>query len=387
MEDSNREIWFEDDTEEDEAEVPEYDISSTPNDFNVMTLNSFIESGAVKIPSFQRNYVWDINRASKWIESLILGLPVPQLFLYEESRNKFLVVDGQQRLMSIYYFLNGRFPRKDQRDAIRKVFDDEGSLPEAVLQDSLYFQDFKLRLPSQSSDQKKQLHGLSYKMLGERKASLDLRPIRSVVIKQNIPENDDSSIYEIFNRLNTGGTNLMPQEIRACMYHSDFYETLRRLNNENEWRRFFKNPEPDLHMKDIEILLRGLAMLAEGDQYKTTMARFLNDYSKRSASNSKDENSYLSDLFIAFLFSCKELPDNVFFNKNTSKFNIALYEAVFAATCKPFFKAKSIPNIIVEKSKINELKDNEQFKEASSARTTNSANVRTRLAKAYEILE
>jgi len=73
--------------------IAEYDITATPNDFNVITIHNFIESGALVIPGFQRNYVWDIKRASKLVESLILGLPVPQIFLYEEKRNKFQVID------------------------------------------------------------------------------------------------------------------------------------------------------------------------------------------------------------------------------------------------------------------------------------------------------
>ncbi|HMF47891.1 MAG TPA: DUF262 domain-containing protein [Candidatus Saccharimonadales bacterium] len=102
--------WFDDYAdEEDELQIDEYDITATPNDFNVSTLFNFIESGAVGIPGFQRNFVWDQVRASKLIESLILGIPVPQLFLYEQARNRFLVIDGQQRLMSIYYFVKRKF--------------------------------------------------------------------------------------------------------------------------------------------------------------------------------------------------------------------------------------------------------------------------------------
>ena len=92
--------WFEDGSgEADDFQIKEYDITASPNDFNMSTMFSFIESGAVKIPGFQRNYVWDIKRASKLIESIIIGLPIPQIFLYEEARNKFLVIDGQQRLI------------------------------------------------------------------------------------------------------------------------------------------------------------------------------------------------------------------------------------------------------------------------------------------------
>ena len=86
--------WYDDVKDSDDLQVEEYDITVSPNDFNVMTLCSFVESGAVRIPGFQRNFVWDIWRASRLIESLILGLPVPQLFLCEQERNRFLVIDG-----------------------------------------------------------------------------------------------------------------------------------------------------------------------------------------------------------------------------------------------------------------------------------------------------
>ncbi|MBO8416679.1 MAG: DUF262 domain-containing protein [Proteobacteria bacterium] len=71
-----------------------YDISIIPNDFNIMTINSLITSGVIVLPAFQRNYVWDKKRASRFIESLILGLPVPQIFLYQTERNKYSIIDG-----------------------------------------------------------------------------------------------------------------------------------------------------------------------------------------------------------------------------------------------------------------------------------------------------
>ena len=102
----NNDIWFDDEAEQSEDfQIDEYDITAAPNDFNVLTLFNFIESGAVKIPGFQRNYVWDIARASKLIESLILGLPVPQIFLYEENRNSFLVIDGRYMQSSFVFSL------------------------------------------------------------------------------------------------------------------------------------------------------------------------------------------------------------------------------------------------------------------------------------------
>jgi len=131
---NNSEIWCEDDFEdEDLSVIKEYDITTSPNDFNIKTMFDFVESGAVKIPGFQRNYVWDIKRASKLIESIIIGIPVPQIFLYEEARNRFLVIDGQQRLMSIYYFIKQRFPRYEKRIELRTIFDTNGKIPDEIV--------------------------------------------------------------------------------------------------------------------------------------------------------------------------------------------------------------------------------------------------------------
>jgi len=83
MDTDQHDPWFEDDVEDDGGiQIDLYDITASPNDFNLVTLGSFIDRGAVRIPGFQRHFVWDLPRASRLIESLILGLPAPQLFLF-----------------------------------------------------------------------------------------------------------------------------------------------------------------------------------------------------------------------------------------------------------------------------------------------------------------
>ena len=140
MEIDDEKLWFDDYADEaDDIQIEEYEITAAPNDFNVLTIFNFLESGAVRIPGFQRNYVWDLGRASKLIESLVLGLPVPQVFLYEAERNKFLVIDGQQRLMSIYYFIKQRFPKKEKRVELRAIFDAHGKIPDDVVHNDYLF--------------------------------------------------------------------------------------------------------------------------------------------------------------------------------------------------------------------------------------------------------
>ncbi len=378
--------WFENDAEENGSiDINQYDITASPNDFNLLTLSSFIDRGAIRIPAFQRNFVWDRRRASKLIESLILGLPVPQLFLYEESRNRFLVIDGQQRLMSIYYFIKGRFPRRDHHQYLRTIFDTEGRIPKDVLNDDGYYRPFRLSLSGAYSDETNRFHGLDYESLGEYQSQFDLRPLRNIVVKQVSPSDDDSAIFEIFNRLNTGGMNLSPQEIRTSMYHSEFYEMLYNMNSDQTWRRLLGSPEPDIRLKDIEVLLRGFAMLVDGETYAPSMLKFLNRFSKKCRTHGGEQNEYLKDLFGSFLRSCRELPDDAFLNRHDNRFNIMLYEAIFTAVCGPAFKERRLVTGAVLPDQVNALKGDTQFTSAAVSNTTSTANVAKRMSSSSAI--
>lgn len=380
------ELLIEEDDDEDDFQIDEYDLTSTPNDFNISTVYNFIESGAVKIPGFQRNYVWDINRASKLIESIILGLPIPQIFLYEEGRNNFLVIDGQQRLMSIYYFIRQRFPLKEKRVELREIFVNSGKIPDDVLFDDKYFSDFSLSLPQKLPSHPNRFKGLRYSTLGEYKTQFDLRPIRNVIVKQNSPKDDDSSIYEIFNRLNSGGVNLAPQEIRASLYHSSFYSMLGRINLNPIWRSLLKMQEADIHMKDIELLLRCFAMLSDHAQYAPSLPKFLNTFSKKAKKFSDFYNQYYESLFLSFVSQFASLESAPFIRKKNGRFNIALFESVFVVLCKPYYDQQEIIVGNFNVAKIRELENDPEFIKASTEGTTKTSNVEIRLRRAKEIL-
>jgi len=238
MDGNGSERTFEDDAEDESVGIVDYEIKSTPNDFNVTTIASFMDSGAIHIPAFQRHYVWDMTRASRLIESLVLGLPIPQTFWYEENPNKFLVVDGQQRLLTIYFFWKGRFPKKEARAQLRTVsVDGSTALPDEVLHDDALFQPFKLRLPTPTEEPRHPLHGLTYKLLGDLQTQFNMRPIRNIILSQTSPSDDDSSVFEIFSRLNSGGVALKPQEIRASLFYGPLFDFLSEANMESGWRR------------------------------------------------------------------------------------------------------------------------------------------------------
>lgn len=365
--------------------IEEYDLTSTPNDFNVKTIFDFIESGAVLIPEFQRNYIWDKKRASRLIESLIMGLPVPQVFLYEEERNKFLVIDGQQRLLTIYYFIKGRFPRHEKRSELRAIFDEKGKIPPDVLANDLFFQPFKLALSSPDGARKSRFDGLNYETLGESQIQFNLRPIRNVIVKQASPKDDDSSIYEIFNRLNTGGVNLTAQEIRASLYHSPFFRALSQWNMKPRWRALIGLPSPDRHAKDVEILLRCIALLVDGENYAPSMTRFLNSFCRKGRAFDSKRTEQLAAFFDAFLEATKNLPTGAF--HPNKRLNVALLEAVFVASTAPAYRAgkPAIPPLRPER--VATLSEDHVFLTASQAGTTRKSNVQARLTRARELLE
>ena len=371
--------------EEDGLSFQEFDITSSPNDFNVRTIVDFIESGVFRIPVFQRNYVWTINRASKLIESLILGLPVPQVFLYQIGRNRYLVIDGQQRLMSIYFFLKTRFPLMNKRGALRKVFDETGSIPAEVFEDDEFFSKFNLRLPGRLPQVPNELNGLNYETLGDQQASLDLRTIRCVFVRQNFPQNDDSSIFEIFNRLNTGGENLTAQEIRISLYNSEFMKMVSLFNADKRWRDLIDQPETDLRMRDVEILLRGFAMLTRGSTYAPSMAKFLNKFAKDMQDESPENVELLGRILSSFLDMCVGFPAGIF-GTSTRKVNISVFESVFAAACEAGFSSGEGNVTKICESKISMLKKDERFLDAASTRSTDTEKVQTRLRRAKEIL-
>lgn len=381
--------WYEGEDENEQFEdisFTEYDISASPNDFNIRTLFDFIQSGIVKIPGFQRNYVWDIKRASKLIESIIIGIPIPQIFLFEEERNKFIVIDGQQRYMTIYYFIKKRFPREEKRFELRKIFDEKSGIPDSVLNDNNYFVDFNLQLSNPRPGSKNKLNKLNYYTLdNDDKVTFELRTIRNIIIKQNSPDDGNSIVFEIFNRLNSGGVNLKPQEIRTSLFHSKFYDSLYSLNLDKNWRKLTPQKEPDIHMKDIEILLRGFAMLVMRNEYSPSMTRFLNKFSQKAKKFTKENIDYLNSLFHEFTKRCAELDQKIFFSK-TGRFNISVFESIFYAICKDAFDRNDLNIRKLSIDKVNQLKSDQNFIDSTQSNTASYHNVNKRLDLAYSIL-
>lgn len=236
---------------ETEENIPfKYSITSYGTDYPVDGLVRRVRSGDIIIPTFQRGYVWSLREASRFVESLLLGLPVPSVFFSKEpDTQKLLVIDGQQRLRTLSYFYEGLWP------STRREFSLKG-------------------IPST-------FEGAAYKTLGaDDRRRLDDSPIHAIIVKQDEPSDDASSIYHIFERLNTSGVSLNPQEIRTAVYHGDFATLLRDLNKNQAWREIYG--PPNKLMRDQELILRFLALYFSAQSYHRPMKGFLNEFMGRN---------------------------------------------------------------------------------------------------------
>lgn len=337
--------------EEDEQDIITYQISYYPADFTLKGYFDKWEANQLIIPSFQRNYVWDQVQASKLIESFLLGLPVPGVFLYKDRRtNKLDVIDGQQRILSVIRYFQGRFDEKVFRlKNVHPRWDGKTfeELPEA---DRLQLQDAVLR---------------------------------ATVVQQLDPQ-DNSSVYHIFERLNTGGLKLSPMEIRKCVYHGEFYQLLENLNLHATWRQIIGSPRPDRRLKDIEFLLRVLALAENWEVYDKPMKAFLNGYMVTFRSgNTESSPEFLRESQSRFTKACdmviEALGDTPFHLRG--RLNLAVLDSVMSV----FFEG-TLPDPDELKRRFDALVLQDDYLEAVSHNTSDRSAVTARFQAARNVL-
>lgn len=248
----NDELPVEVTEQSDSAAFVTYEIAAYPADYTLSVLEKMWNDKDIVVPTFQRRFVWSIEQASLLIESLLMGLPVPQAFFFVQADSKNLVIDGLQRIMSIVYFFSGYFGEETYQG--RKTV-------------------FRLK----GLNEKSPYAGKTFEDLSDAdKRKLRNSVLRVINVRQLGPKDDDTSAYHIFERLNTGGTPLTAQEIRHCVFHGPLVDLLSDLNKGQNWRRILGKENLDKHQKDIELLLRVLAFATRAQQYEKPMKEFLN---------------------------------------------------------------------------------------------------------------
>lgn len=227
------------------------EIFVIPSDWTVSTLRQEMDDIIDLDPEFQRRSVWSIAAKSKFIESLILGIPIPQILMAEarEERNRYLVLDGKQRLLTISEFFKGCH---------------SNGAP------------FKLS----GLDDLKHLNGCTWDTLlsgfPREARSIEGAQIRTAIIRG---WRDDNVLYEIFHRLNSGSVRLSPMELRMALIRGPFIKwVINRTASSEIFLKILRLREPDKRMKDVEIAIRHLAFQADDVPYEGNLKIFLDDF-------------------------------------------------------------------------------------------------------------
>ena len=346
-----------------EADVlPLYKISAYGVDFDVTSLINRLDKEDIEFPNFQRGFIWSYRQASRFIESLLMGLPVPGVFLWRNPETeKLVVVDGRQRLETLQSYYRGTFKGR------------EFSLPDHTS-------------PYQRVNPKFQER--TYRRLDEDdRRRLDNSVIHATIVSQERPpeqeegeETYSSSIYYLFERINTEGTPLQPQEIRTAIYRGELVDLLGRLNGIAAWREIYG--PPSARLKDRELIVRFFALFYRSGMYARPMKEFINRYFSSNRNLSRQSEDQLTELFGNTINTVSRAIGARAFRPEKA-LNAAVYDAVMVGVARRLEKG-NVDNPDALKTAYDGLIVDPAFEEAYTKATSDAPNVLKRLQLATD---
>lgn len=354
VEESNNDSFEKEDADEESLNL-KGPIISYGADYTLDSIRQYVnESKQIIVqPSFQRKFVWDIKKASKLIESFILGYPVPNILLGRDPDTEAMeVIDGQQRILSICDFFKGRF-----RD--EKVFKLTGDVDQKFV-------------------------GKTFDDLEEAVQ----RKLRNAVLKAVVlvyPKDDPNIKFTAFQRINTGSVVLNQQEIRNCIYGGNLNDLLFKLNEESkEWRALLSR-KPDKRMKDVETILRFFAAYFNREKYEKPITSFLNTFMDANRNISHGKAKEWSGLFTNTLLVITENIGVSFPRTTKSKtFNRAVFESVMTAVA--YLRKENKFNHRSLKNKYIKLVEHPAYLASVTSQTSDKKNYKDRIEIAIKML-
>lgn len=324
-------------------------------DYTLETIAQYVKNGDIVVqPGFQRRSVWDKKKASKLIESFLLGYPVPNILLGRpQDGDKMEVIDGQQRILAISSYLKGTF-----KETIFKL---TGDIEDKYLNKT--FEDLE---------------------------EVDQRRLRNQILKATILVYSDDQPdlkFSAFQRINTGSVTLTQQEIRNCIYGGSLNNFLHELNKMQEWRVYL-SPKPDSRMRDEETLLRFFAALYNRLNYQKPMTKFLNDFMRDNQNADEETLDSWSKIFTNTLSVIKVNynGNNPFsLTQGSRQLSRATFEAVSVTVAELINGGKKDFKDFTEKHA--KLLSDEEFIENANTHTSDDKRYFKRFEKAMNILK
>ena len=297
----------------------------------------------LEVAAFQRSFVWSKPQMDRFIESLLLGFPIPGIMLVQQSDKRYLVLDGQQRLGTLQAFYDG------------------------VHRDRVFTLD----------NVAKEYKGLTYKtLLPEQRRTLDNTFIQATIVRTDGSPESQESIYQVFERLNSGGTQLTPHEIRMALYPGPFVDFLGRLNSLPAWREIYGAESPRL--RDHEVLLRILALYVRAGEYYRPLKKFLNDFLGTHRDLSKLPAAEIEIDFTNAVEALAAAGARGYLRPPRQRLNVAVLDAIVVSAMRRSAASKDLTPEVAKKA-LDDLFSSKALEASTTTQTDDDENVRTRL--------
>ncbi len=346
-----------------------FNITSWGADPSVRELILQYKEGDIEKPELQRKYVWEKKDASRFIESLLLGLPVPSIFLANiEQTGKRLIIDGYQRIRTLYDYIE---------DGIWHGDDSEFRLTNSELINERW-------------------RGKTFNELTENdKRRLKNYTIHAIVFEQKHPS-DDSGLFQVFERINTSGRTLNNQEIRNCVYQGKMNTLLFAMNKNVQWRALYGDLVEDSRMNDLELILRFFTLNTEeiynSEKAKISLKQCLNKYMQ---SNINASDAFIKDrecdFYTVIDFIYNNFGEEAFFNLQSDLTKIrrrlypAVYDSIMIATSIALKRGYAKGENCLKEKRL-ELLRNTAYRDSITQGTMKVTNIRSRISLALSIL-
>jgi len=300
-------------------------------------------------PAYQRQFRWDEKRQSLLIESLLLGIPVPPLFMATNIEplegTRWEVVDGLQRLLTLVNFV--------APDEVREAVAPKNS-----------------RLTLRGLEKLSEFEGTTFSALPQDiKDSLEDRPLKVIVL------NDKSDLqvrFDLFERLNTGGVELTDHEVRECVYIGEFVNLLVELSETEVFKKVVRLPAAK--QKDgtaQEFVLRFFAFVENYSSFEHSVKDFLNEHCALGA-KSPQLDQRKSVFFKTFNFLAEVFPDGIKLRQRTTPVN--LFEGISAGAA---LALQQNPELSAPRSL--DWVSSDDLRRATIGATNNKSSVRSRI--------
>lgn len=327
------------------------EISDTP--FSIFEYLRQLDKGKITIqPDFQRNQVWKKNQKSKFIESILLNFPLPPIYLNETKDSNYIVIDGLQRSTTLKEFYYGTL-RLEELEALPKY-------------NGLSFQELPETLQSKFEDKKLTIFAL--------------KPSTPMVV-----------IYDLFNRINTGGTQLNRQEVRNCIFIGRSTSLLKELSEKTYFKEAISEGVSDSRMKDREVVLRYIAFrwFNYKDEYSGNMSDYIESAMKKINKMDDVEIQKIETDFKKVMSQSLSIWGNKNFRIPTANTRGTINTAVLETVCNYLsYKEDDFieRNKAIIKTNYTVLINDSVYRDAVTRSTGNKTKVLDRFRIVHEIL-